>query len=270
MNRIWVGVCFLGILGACGRADMGAMDGGGGDTYVAEFKAIASTVLASVRMQTGSFTEFELNALEKAVSSSQVSFKNSLLLDGKDVEAINYPSSGRIEVSFSRWGAAHSREARAKLVFHEHLGLMGVDDSAYQISNRLVLVDSEDDCNPVKGCPQYRLACRAQFHSPGWEPSVLFGGSYRHPGAFGSAGNLDFGSGSLAGSLEGSFSGTPSRTKLVVAVNGRKLLQGEYSLRQSLTETWKHDPLGQPVFGYNHGAKVTFESVTISCAARSL
>lgn len=156
MKRIWISLCFLGVLAGCGKADQGAMDGGGGDPNVAEFKSLGRAVVNSISSL--DFAQADVQRLSRSVEKTAVEFKSSVVVNGVERAAANYPSKNLIEVCVGRWGT-FDREQKAKLVFHEHLGLLGISDQDYGLSSRLALHDSEDDCGDVAGCPHYKMEC---------------------------------------------------------------------------------------------------------------
>lgn len=82
----------------------------------------------------------DTQALLRAVEATKVHSEEKLVLRGMEVDAINYPhpEAPRILVSRSGWARMENvSHRRMFLAFHEYLGIMGLDDSRYQISARL-------------------------------------------------------------------------------------------------------------------------------------
>lgn len=113
--------------------------GNGGDGLAQEFVAIGRGVAERLRAESN--PAVSADTFLKIVESTSVSTKSRLELNGSEVDAINYPSSGRIELNRSRWKEYGARE-KASLVFHEYLGIAGIDDSNYEISGKYVEIPS--------------------------------------------------------------------------------------------------------------------------------
>lgn len=113
--------------------------GNGGDSFAQEFVAIGQKIAERLKNdpdpQVSSITFLE------AVENAAVSTKAKLELRGVEVDAINYPESKRVEINRSRWKEYGIRE-KTSLVFHEYLGIAGIDDSNYEISGKYVEVPS--------------------------------------------------------------------------------------------------------------------------------
>jgi hypothetical protein len=109
--------------------------GNGGDSFAQEFVAIGRK-LAEL-LENNPDPAFSAGIFQESVKRAAVSSKDKLELRGAEVDAINYPESGRIEINRSRWKEYGLRE-KTSLVFHEYLGVAGVDDSNYEVSGRYV------------------------------------------------------------------------------------------------------------------------------------
>jgi hypothetical protein len=113
--------------------------GNGGDEYSQEFVAIGYELVESLMKEplAGVDAKMLLEAVEitKVKSTSQ-----RLVLRGQEVSAINDPRTAppTILVNQGAWDRmATEAHKRVFLVLHEYLGIMGVDDSNYQVSLRL-------------------------------------------------------------------------------------------------------------------------------------
>lgn len=112
--------------------------GNGGDEISQSFVEVGYKLVESLMKDPVAGVDTE--ALLQAVKATRVFSEERLVLRGTEVDAINYPDpqSPRILVSRSRWAAMEkSSHRRVFLAFHEYLGIMGLDDSSYQISSRL-------------------------------------------------------------------------------------------------------------------------------------
>ena len=113
--------------------------GNGGDTYAGEFVEIGYELVAHLRAH--AFPEVTADELFNAVKNTSVVSKGELDLNGKPIDALNYPDTNpsRIEVSRVAWDRLKSRrDEKNRLVFHEYLGILRKDDSHYQISRKII------------------------------------------------------------------------------------------------------------------------------------
>lgn len=137
MNKIiiWVvGVFFLQNVFA------GNSVGNGGDSVAIEFVKTAQKVVALLKTQKMSRELVDAVAqIELHVGTTYVTSIRVLQLNGKDVDAINYPSENKITVSQIVWYFIKQQEitSRIALVFHKYLGVSGISDKEYQISLKL-------------------------------------------------------------------------------------------------------------------------------------
>lgn len=110
--------------------------GNGGDTYAIEFVSIASDILDYLEVS-GS-DGLDLVKLKEVMKTTKVeSTDKALSLKGVPKDAINYPTEKRIIFNRNAWG--NSKEAqKPRLVLHEYLGVMGIDDASYSRSTELL------------------------------------------------------------------------------------------------------------------------------------
>ncbi len=132
--------------------------GNGGDRYAGEFveigEEIVETLIHSPR------AGIDSTAMLEAIRKTKVVSKDSLELDGKAIDAINYPlaTPPRIEVNRDAWDRMKwRRHDKIFLVMHEYLGILGVDDSNYQISRRT------DKASVCERTDQVRRALENEF-----------------------------------------------------------------------------------------------------------
>lgn len=122
--------------------------GNGGDVIASEFNFIARTAIFLLKKKTLSKVDSDLVLeIEKKIDSTLVeSVGLQLTLDGRDVDAINYPSIQKISISRPRWEQIRLRtpSERARIVLHEYIWIAGTDDSSYQVSNRLIKEVSQE------------------------------------------------------------------------------------------------------------------------------
>jgi hypothetical protein len=140
LKAITVGIALLASFSALAeiRPEEGNERGNGGDEFSKEFVRTAYDVYESLAKDP--IAGVDNRALLAAIQRTKVNSRESLVLRGNQVDAINYPDANdpRILISRSGWlRMKNAKHRRAFLALHEYLGIMGVDDSAYQVSIQL-------------------------------------------------------------------------------------------------------------------------------------
>lgn len=145
---------FLTLLGLICHArafGLGGVTSNGGDPVAAEFTMMARQIAEVLRNHDNFPVQAEAFAL--AIESTWVVSKHRTFLHGQEVDAINYPEERRIEINRSRWLENNtSVRSRYVLVAHEYFGVLGIDDSRYQYSERLF---------EIPGTALFTVRCRA-------------------------------------------------------------------------------------------------------------
>lgn len=113
----------------------------GGDFYAAEFKSYGRQIgygLSAADFE--SLTSMDKDHFNNIVDNVQIECKSNLILDNVSKWAINYPFENpqRIELDCNKWTEETSYVGRLRLVAHEFLHLSLIDDSLYEISEKLV------------------------------------------------------------------------------------------------------------------------------------
>lgn len=121
--------------------------GNGGDPVAMEFYAIGTVILKSLTIDpatTTKFPELKAEAFSKVIEETIVRGTNELLRDqfGNEKTAINYWENSKAYINVRRLEYdALPTLMRQRLVFHEYLGVLGLEKSDdYHISNRLDVV----------------------------------------------------------------------------------------------------------------------------------
>jgi hypothetical protein len=145
--------CLLGLLvssvSVFALEPEGTDAGNGGDDYAREFINLGLEIAESLAQNP--IPGLDAKDLLRTIQATQVNSQESLVLRGDKVDAINIPwaTPQKILVSRTGWDRMRSqRHRQAFLVLHEYLGIMGIDDSRYQVSG---LLDRGSVCgrNPV-------------------------------------------------------------------------------------------------------------------------
>ncbi len=109
---------------------------GGGDSFAAEFVKIGYDI--SQMLEKDPIEEISANEFLTAVQTTQVNSAYTVVLNGEEVDAINTPSLKHILINRRRWiDTVTDYKKRFVLVAHEYLGILGVQDSKYQISHKI-------------------------------------------------------------------------------------------------------------------------------------
>lgn len=127
----------------------GGTVGNGGDTYAIQFVDMARKAHDELKKKGSSPIQLELfiNTINTAVIEST---DQQLYLNGAIKDAINYPAESKIIFNRKAWQNAPNERTRLLFVLHEYLGLMGVDDSRYNVSSET-----------LKSIAQESLICRS-------------------------------------------------------------------------------------------------------------
>lgn len=137
MKKLIGSLLFMGLSCAV-RADMPHEVGSGGDAYAAEFVRIGKEIVENLMHEP--VAGVDTNAFYAAVKGTKVISQETLTLNGEEVGAINYRYANppRIEVSRTHWNSLKDKmHNKVFLTMHEYLGILGVDDTNYQVSSRL-------------------------------------------------------------------------------------------------------------------------------------
>ncbi len=114
----------------------------GGDPALLEFHQTAKDILDDVRKIPNGLVPYDnlANRLAENVKLLDVTLVSSpLLWNGQVVTAVNIPSPGKIKILLAKesWNAIQDRELRHKLVLHELLPSLMIDDRKYEASGLL-------------------------------------------------------------------------------------------------------------------------------------
>jgi hypothetical protein len=119
------------------NSSAGGIDAGGGDAYAAEFVGLAHQL---VDMATElEHSPVDADQLKAAILETEIQTLDRVFLNGIEKDAINYPSRQLIELSRSRWDDIKDDVVRRyRLVLHEYLGILKINDEDYQISSKFL------------------------------------------------------------------------------------------------------------------------------------
>jgi hypothetical protein len=129
--------------------------GNGGDAVLQSFNLRGRQVGYYLQERPELAQKFGVNVSHflETVKNTKLESKDRLYLNGIEVDAINYPKEGRIEVSRQRWLLRGSSERafleERRLSLHEFLWMSGVDDTDYKISNA-VIAEFDRDTGPLQ------------------------------------------------------------------------------------------------------------------------
>jgi len=115
--------------------------GNGGDDVAQEFTTLARLAVKNLSaVKTSAADQKNIEKIQTALESVHVSSEKQLFLNGKEVDAINQPTKLEIAVSRSRWKELKDEkiQTRIALVLHEYLGVVGLDDQHYALSEKLM------------------------------------------------------------------------------------------------------------------------------------
>jgi hypothetical protein len=111
--------------------------GNGGDTAAIEFIEIANQI-ADI-LENDPAAPVEIRRFRQAIASTEVrSTYRRLVLNNEFKDAINYPDIKLIIFNRRSWDLHSDFLWRARLVMHEYLGIMGLEDTRYELSSLLL------------------------------------------------------------------------------------------------------------------------------------
>jgi hypothetical protein len=127
LRYLFATVFFLFSLAAqAGGSDVGR----GGDSIALDFRAIALYNLKLIQKRSDLFPGFDTARFGNLVANTKIETLDRVFLDGVEKDAVNFSNPERIEVGAIRWLRLPMNDPRKEaLVFHEYLGLMGLEDS---------------------------------------------------------------------------------------------------------------------------------------------
>jgi hypothetical protein len=133
MKRLFLMIVLFGC--ALG-ADQGR---GGGDQIGLEFTGLAHTIVDILEKKTaGEFPEVRVSDFKKAIAQTKVIVLEKTYARGVETDASNN-GVDLIEVSRTRWkNSEYTLNKRLQIVFHEYLGILGLERDNYNISSRFL------------------------------------------------------------------------------------------------------------------------------------
>jgi hypothetical protein len=139
MKKFGLLILFLSVFSQNGFA---GQNGNGGDGYAAEFTYTGRmSVEILSKKDLSSVPEFDLDKFMAVVTTTKVYTVDNVYIDGEEVDAVNYPDKKIIEIGRNHWRELRDESltaARFRLVIHEYVSIMGLNDSTYQISTKIV------------------------------------------------------------------------------------------------------------------------------------
>ena len=113
--------------------------GNGGNSIELEFKDTSRRAIREITVKSPKEAKrLQAPRLRAAIERARiVSTRERLYKDGKPVDALNFPSEGKVVINEERWGTLSAQECE-HLAIHELYGLIGVDDSNYETTNDFV------------------------------------------------------------------------------------------------------------------------------------
>lgn len=175
---------FFYVISTCVYADWS--ESYGGDGVVADFTMTARSLVREMEQAPFIFSKGLTDDFRKSIQETMISSADRLMLDGVEKDAINHTlvRPYRIEISRTRWLQYDlSIEKQEKLVLHELLFTLHIDDSGYDkseslyfdlLTSRLYRNDNSRlgpfflkaalDCNPVKASYIVSMGVNVNFH----------------------------------------------------------------------------------------------------------
>ncbi len=123
---------------AGGKGDEGP---NGGDRVAQQAASMASEVVGRVAKLPQLFPEVNIEKLREVVRRTRIIVRDRTFANGVETDAINN-GVDLIEINAARWETWTDHDRRLALLFHELLGLMGLEKNSYDISSRLLTIEN--------------------------------------------------------------------------------------------------------------------------------
>lgn len=136
-------IALAGCSGSSGTSDgKGKGDEGpnGGDSDVQQAQLVVQDVVVKVSRMPEVFPEVNLTDLQNAAGRVRIIGRPKTYANGVETDATN-DGATTIELNLSRWKRMNNHDRKLALIFHELLGIMGLERNNYAISSR-ILVES--------------------------------------------------------------------------------------------------------------------------------
>lgn len=133
------GLCLILGCGSSAQNAGGNEGPGGGDVTAQQAAELANEILSTVRSTAKLFPEVNYVDLEKAVRRARILIKDRTFANDVETDAVNN-GLDLIELNRGRWRTIIDKDRKRAILFHEILGLMGLEKNNYFISNRLLSV----------------------------------------------------------------------------------------------------------------------------------
>jgi hypothetical protein len=128
--RAWILVFILVFVGCSSSSNGGNEGPGGGDVTAQQAGELAAEIYSAVRAAPRSYPEVNLADLQAAI-------RERTFANGVETDATN-DGVDLIELNRQRWRLITERDRKRALLFHEILGLMGLEKNNYYISSRML------------------------------------------------------------------------------------------------------------------------------------
>jgi len=125
-------------------AGAGIMVGNGGDAVLQEFNLRGIQLAAYFKAEPQVAQTYGIDPAKflQTVKKVILEGEDHLYLNGTEVDAINYPSEMRIQVSRTRWRDSATRDdayfVQRRIALHEYLWIYGINDENYKVSNPII------------------------------------------------------------------------------------------------------------------------------------
>lgn len=145
---------------ACSKSsDGGGNEGpGGGDVTAQKAAALAAEVYSAVRASPSLYPEVSLDGLRAVIAKARILVRERTFANGVETDATN-DGVDLIELNRQRWALITEQDRRMALLFHELLGLMGLEKNNYFISSRMLSVKNRFAAETTYSCRRESHAC---------------------------------------------------------------------------------------------------------------
>lgn len=137
--------------------DAGGNEGPNGGNFEAQDIArLSGELVQIVKTAATTFPEIDPAKLDATVTSTKLYVVPSIIVNGKDLDASNN-GVDTIWINYLHWRLQTDHMTKIALLFHEYLGVMGIEKNTYNVSQRLL--------NPLNNMSTYTTYdCSKSFY----------------------------------------------------------------------------------------------------------
>ena len=134
----------------------------GGDIVAQQAATTVAEVVALVESSSSDFPEVNLQSLKDISKRVKIIIREKTYANGIETDATNN-GFDQIDINASRWPKIIDQDRRVALIFHELLGLLGLERNSYGISSRLLMPQNRFAQEQIVKCGPFSCKIRMRY-----------------------------------------------------------------------------------------------------------